>query len=331
MIVPADQEIKKILLRNATTFKDRNMIITMEAAEEERVDNVMISKLYELAIAKSNIDFDTIPDTKGDITKYSGYNNMVDSLSLVKDLAKQQNVKIKEIEIIETAINNIVSYRAQFTKGFLIDKGFIQMLYNLLVAACVEATSVVIASYVDFVKSPTKVEFTIIKGVSKISHTSIQSLDQFNMSVKSGDFNKVISTIANDKEHLLGGAVTGAMIPIMILGGMAMIVPLLRELTYYFYYSRMKTSDFLHHQAMLLEMNKESVKGSNLPAAKKKEVLRKQAQTAKTMNALADKIAVNTSGSEKMAKNQIEKENREINIKDVQSQASTLDTSGFIL
>ena len=47
MIVPVDQEIKKILLRNATTFKDRNTIITMEATEEERVDNVMVSKLYE--------------------------------------------------------------------------------------------------------------------------------------------------------------------------------------------------------------------------------------------------------------------------------------------
>ena len=110
-----------------------------------------------------------------------------------------------------------------------------------------------------------------------------------------------------------------------------MIVPLLRELTYYFYFSRMKTSDFLRHQAELLEINKDAVKGSNLPAAKKKEVLRKQAQAAKRMTDFADRIAVDSRGTEKMVKNQIEQENKTINIKDVQSQASTLDTSGFIL
>ena len=330
MIVPVDQEIKKILLRNATTFKDRNTIITMEATEEERVDNVMVSKLYELAIAKANIDFDDIPDTKGDITKYVGYTNMVDSLTLVKNLAKQQNVKIKEIEIVETAINHIVAYRAQFTKGFLIDKEFIILLYNLLVSSCVTATSVIIASYVDFIKSPTKVEFTIVKGANKMGHTSIQSLQQFNASVKSGDFGKVLNTISGDKENLLGGS-AGVLIPIMILGGMAMIVPLLRELTYYFYFSRMKTADFLRHQAQLLEINKDAVKGSNLPANKKKEVLRKQANAAKQMTDFANRIAVDSGGTEKMVSREIDKENKTIHIKDVQSQASTLDTSGFIL
>lgn len=331
MIVPTDNEIKKILLRNATTFRDRNAIIMMEAVEEERVDNVMVSKLYKLAIDKAHIDFDNIPDTKGDITKYVGYTNMVDSLALVKDLAKQNNTKIKEIEIVEQAIQNIVTYRAQFTKGFLIDKEFIILLYNLLVTACVEATSVIIASYVDFIKSPTKVEFTIIKGANKMGHTSIKSLNSFNLSVKSGDFSKVINTISNDKENLLGTATAGALIPIMILGGLSMIVPLLRELTYYFFYSRMKTSDFLKHQAQLLEINRESVKNSNLPPSKKKEVLRKQAQAAKIMTDYADKIAVDSRGTEKMVKSEIEKENKTITIKDVQSQASTLDTSGFIL
>ena len=328
MIVSVDQEIKKILLRNATSFKDRNTIITMEAAEEERVDNVMVAKLYELAISKAKIDFDDIPSSKGDITKYVGYTTMVDGLNLVKDLAKQQNVKIKEIEIVETAINNIVTYRAQFTKGFLIDKEIIMLMYNLLVSACVTATSVIISSYVDFIKSPTKVEFTIVKGSNAMTHTSIQSLIQFNACVKSGDFGKVINTVSGDKENLLGGS---TLIPIMILGGLAMIVPLLRELTYYFYFSRMKTSDFLRHQAELLEINKDAVKGSNLPAAKKKEVLRKQAQAAKRMTDFADRIAVDSRGTEKMVKNQIEQENKTINIKDVQSQASTLDTSGFIL
>ena len=49
------------------------------------------------------------------------------------------------------------------------------------------------------------------------------------------------------------------------------------------------------------------------------------------MTDFADRIAVDSRGTEKMVKNQIEQENKTINIKDVQSQASTLDTSGFIL
>lgn len=325
-----DNPIRKILLSNATSLKERKELITMEASEQEKVDNVMIAKLYQLVINKSNIDFDQIPDSKGDITKFVGYTTMTECLSVVKSLATDHGIKIKELDITETAINNIVLFKAQFVKGFLIDKDLIIMLYNLLVSACVTATSVIISSYVDFVKSPNVVEFTILKDNSALSHTAIDSLDKFNSSVRSGDFARVMNTVSNDKENFLGGA--EVMIPFMIVGALLAIVPLLRELTYYFYYSRMRLSDNLKYQADLLEINKESVKYSNLSPSKKKQVLAKQAKVAKNLSDMSKRIAIDSAGTEKMAKQEIEKENRNINVSEVKSQAVTVDTSGgFIL
>lgn len=330
-----ENPIRKILLTNATSLKERKDLITMEASEQEKVDNVMVTKLYQLAINKSNIDFDQIPDSKGDITKFVGYTTMTECLSVVKELARQQGVKIKELDITETAINNIVLFKAQFVKGFLIDKDLIIMMYNLLVSACVTSTSVILASYVDFVKSPNVVEFTIQKDPTILSHTAIDSLEKFNESVRSGDFARIMNTVSNDKENFLGGA--EIVIPFMIIGGLLAIVPLLRELTYYFYYSRMKISDSLKYQAELLEINKESVKYSNLPPSKKKQVLAKQARVAKNFKNMSEKIAIDSASTEKQVKQEIERENRNINVSEVKSQASTISTSssdtsgGFIL
>lgn len=323
----ATNPLRQILLENSTSLAERQSLIKMEALEGEKVDNVMISNLYKLAIEKSNIDFDTIPDSKGDITKYEGYKNMVECLNVVKGLANDYGTKVKELEIVETAINNIVNYRAEFTKGFLLGKSFIILLYNLLVSACVEATSIIISSYVDFVKTPTKVEYELIKVPGKLSHTSLDSLENFNATVKSGEFSKVMRTVCNDKENLLGSEV---LVPAFIIIGIVSLVPIMRELTYYFYYSRMTTSEYLKHQAQLLEFNKTSVKNSNLPAQKKKDVLRRQAKVAETFLKISDKIKVDGVSTDKKVKTEIDRENRNIKVSDVRSQASgisNIDTS----
>lgn len=323
--------ITKILLENTTTFAERNKIFALTEGETSAVDNTMVSNLYKSAVNKAHVDFEDIPESKGDITKYSGYTSMLSVISILKTLSAKSNVKINELDIIETSLSNIVGYRDKFEKGFQLDKEFIILQYNSLVYACVESVSVVIASYVDYIKRPDRVDFGIVKD-PKINpgYLCLRNLSAFNESVKQGDFAKVMSAVINaGKQSFVG--VDDIIVPTLIIGGVIALVPIIRELIFYFYYSRMRTSDYLKQQAAFLDMNKNNVQSANLPAAKKKEVLKKQQDAAVLLNSLSDKIKVDRINTENKVNTEINTENKNWTLSNIQSQSASTDKNGLSL
>ncbi len=285
----------KVLLENAGTFREKNEVRAIEESEKMNLDNIMVSKLYKSAIEKAHIDFDNIPESKGDIEAYEGYPVMVESLETVKALAQKQSIKIEEIEVLEKTFSNLIAYRNVYQDGFALNKSFIQLQYNALVMACVEATSSIIASYMDYITRPSDIEFKIIKDKKNNGTHCITILRKYNDSVKSGEYQKLINAIVNHKDGFIG--METGMVMVAIVGGALTIVPLLRELIFYFFYSRMKISEYLQIQAMLIELNRSHVESMNLTSKKKKEVLKKQEQMIKTLTKLSDKLKV----SQKMA------------------------------
>lgn len=320
----------KILLENAKTFSERNKITALLESEMKAVNNTMIGNFYQSALEKAHIDFDDIPNSKGNITHYSGYNSMIQSLELVQEIASKNNNQVKEAEVVLDALKNIVAYRESFEKGFRLGKEFVILQYNTLVLACVEATSIIISSYVDFIKRPDRVEFTIVKDHRHGSHSSIDNLAKFNLSVKQGDFSKVLNSVINSgKESLIGA--DALVIPAFIIGGVLILVPIIRELIFGFYYSRMKVSDYLAQQAALLEINKQSIQASNAPAKEKNEIIKKQARQIDKLRKMSETIKVDRVMSDHKASIELKKENKTWTIDDVQSQSASTDTNGFQL
>jgi len=320
----------KILLENARTFSDRNKITALMENEVQSVNNAMVSNFYKSALEKAHVDFEDIPNSKGDITRYSGYQSMAETLDLIEQIADKNNVKIAEIEVIKDAIKNIATYRESFEKGFRLEKEFIILQYNTLVYACVEATSIMISSYVDFVKRPDRNEFTIVRDHIHGSHTSVQNLEKFNLAVKQGEFSKVLNAvITTGGDNLVG--IDDLVVPTLIMGGVLILVPLIRELIFGFYYSRMRVSDYLAHQATLLEINKQSVQASNMPAKQKNEVIKKQAHQIQKLRKMSDTIRVDKSMADSKATVELNKENKGWTIDEVKSQAASTDSNGFQL
>lgn len=322
--------VLKILLENAKTFAERNEITGLMESEMNSVTSAMVSNLYKSAIEKSYINFENIPESKGDITRYEGYKSMVESISLLKELCKKHNVKISELETVETAMNNIITYRDAFEKGFKLEKEFIMLQYNILVYACVEALSVIISSYVDFVKRPDRVEFVLNKNPRQHhGFLLMKNLESFNMAVKKGEFSKVLNGVINSGKEGFTGA-ESILIPAFIIGAVASIVPLIRELIFVFYYSRMKLSDYLEHQATFLEINKQNIQASSLPAKEKNEIIKKQTKYIEKLRKISETIKVDGTMSENKATIELNKENKAWTIDDVKTQAASAAT-GFQL
>lgn len=317
----------RILIENATSFQERGQIYALLENEVYKVNNTMISNLYKSALDKAHVDFEDIPNSKGDITKYSGFKPMIESIALLKEIFTKANIKITDLETVEVAVNNIISHRELFEKGFSLEKEFIILQYNTLVFACVESVSTIISSFVDYIKRPDKVEFTIIKNARVSGWLCIENLEKFNLVVKRGELTKVLTTIINTgRENLTGKDLA---VPALIIGAVLAIVPLMRELIFYFYYSRMKLSDYLKQQATFLEINKSNISSSVMTVKKKNDILKKQDERIKILKDLADKLQVNNKMTETKTTNAIKGENKNWTINNVQKQTLNDDTGGY--
>ena len=306
-----------ILLENATSYTEKSKIQKLTEAEQAVVNNRMIGNLYQSALKKGNIDFDNIPLSKGDIQKVDGYQNMLATLDILKGLSKKFGIKIPEIFTVEDAVNNIRLQRNIFERGFGLNVDFIKMYYNTLVYACIESTSLLISSYVEYTRTVNNVEFRLKKGKGIYGNICLDNLVKFNESVKNGSFVKFTNGLMNkDKDDFLGavGVAKGAMTAIAI--GTS-IVPLVRQLIFYFYDSRMQISEFLQQQKDMLEMNKFSVEASSMDAQKRNKILNKQKSVIDRLEKVSDKIKVNQQIANKSAENKIKDENKNWNISNV--------------
>lgn len=304
-------EIFKVLYENASSLKERREIqeVLENDSMQQSIATQLVSKLYTSAVNKGHVDFDDLPDTKGDFTKYKGYDALVESIGLVKELGEAQGITIKEAVTVETAINNITARKDLYEKGFGMDNEIAKMSYLTLTYATIAATSAIISAYVDFIRSPEKLEFHLIKGKHEAGELLISNLELFNESVRKGEYNITISRSQSlgDKNNFTGAAFV---VPAAIAIGLMSIIPVSRELIFSFYFTRMKLSDYLAHQSALLELNKAAVESSSRNQKDKKKIIAKQQRAANNFERLSEQIKVKSNTGEKQAKTELKKERK---------------------
>lgn len=303
-----------ILLENATSYEEKMNIYALNEAEQAVINDKMIGNIYQSALKKRDINFDTIPLSKGDIKKFDGYDNMMTTIDMLRQLSKKFGIKISELDIVETAIGNIRAYRKTFEDAFTFNNDFLTLYYNSLVYACVESVSLILASYVEYVKTINALEFKLKKGKGMYGNVCIGNLRKFNNTVKSGEFAKFSKNIlSKNKQQFLGTGIAAT----TALGLALAIVPILRQLIYYFYESRMSVSQYLEQQAEFLRINQEQMNTEGMSPAEKNKVIKNQKETADKLDKLADKIKVNSKISDKNTETKLKQDNKQWTLKTV--------------
>lgn len=321
----------KILRENCRTFADRRELESVLESNSAQLDATMVSRLYKSAIDKSHV-FDSWEDSKGDITKFEGYGAMRDSLNIVRDLAEKSGTSIKEITVVEQALEILEANRESFMKGFMINNELVILVYNSIAFACVEATSAIISSYVEFVRSVDAVEFTIAKNGKLYGAASIDNLEHFVKSSRKGDLGKLLKEATTNRDNFIGSvSVTTVAVSAFVLGAALSIIPIVRELTFLFYFSKSRLSEYLEQQAILIELNRKAIESSQLPLKERKEVLKKQEKTAHEFRRYSDKFRVNSNYGEREAVTAIKKENKAWTIEDTKKEMIEDSSNGFQL
>lgn len=176
----------------------RRFIASLNESGQEQLIAALSSALYEKIVAKvDDIDFGTIPQSRGDITKVQGFANTEQCIDIIRKLVIQYNQKTDIVDSIITAISNIKERKNLFTKAFAIKADMPIMIYNLMVLAIERSVSLIIATCIQFVKDPSS--STVKTALDKVAYEKtmddmlFKQLVTFNGLCKSGTMDQTLN------------------------------------------------------------------------------------------------------------------------------------------
>lgn len=302
----------------------RKAMIMMEESEQDSVLLSLTSKLYEMIINKTtDIDFGDIPSTKGDVTMLESYEKMLSSIDTLTQILQQFHQPTKPIDEIRAALDNIENLKPLFKKGFQANIEIIMTTYNTMVLSVISSISYMISVSVYYVKSPSDSTFKLVLQKAGITRTKdslvYNALVSFNESCKHGEIQSAFNPLIKSKIKSFAGITVGmAAIAIAVAGILINILPIIRELTYFFYASNARFSEFFDVQADMLDMNVQLLKANEVNSvADKKVVISRQESISKRFRKIAEFFAVKNKDNEKKAGELGKAENKAYKVNDI--------------
>lgn len=185
---------------NLSDSKTRQCIIALEDAEQNQVLSALANALYDKIIKKvDQIDFGTIPQSRGDITKVDGFENTVECLNIMRRLVTEYHEDTKVVDTVLGAIENVRSRRSTFVKGFAMNLELPMVMYNLVVMAIEQSVSFLIAVCIQYIKDP---ETDSMKSaLDKVAYKNAKDnmiykqLELFNTSCATKELDKTFETV----------------------------------------------------------------------------------------------------------------------------------------
>ena len=292
----------------------RAILLSVNEADQNTVMTSLANKLYQHIVDKvDDIDFGTIPLSKGDVTKIDNYDKLTDCINIIAEILQQYHQDTSSIETVATALQNIIDRTDMFTKAYKFNTEMPIIIYNTIVLSIVSSVSYMISACIDFIKSSGNEGFEVSLDRVALQKTKdnvlFKDLGKFNKLCASGEFDKAMDYVINtNSKNFSGLAAYGAASVSIVLGIILLIIPIIRELIFFFYYSRCKVSDYFEAQASLLTMNAYNIENNLTRNDKdKKEIATKQRKIADKFKKIADTIKIKTKTGEAKSQKDIKK------------------------
>ena len=280
----------------------RNVLLTVNEADQNVVMTNLSQKLYSHIINKvDDIDFGTIPESKGDITKIQNYDQLMDCITVMSEVLARYNQPTTPIEVVQLAVQNVIDRTDKFVMGYKLNIEMPIVIYNTIVLSIVSSVSYLIASCLEYVKQPEDMGFEIsldkAATIKSADALLFKDLTKFNNTCASGEFDKAMDFMLSAKaKNFTGGIMLGfsASAVAIALAAVLLIIPAIRELVFLFYYTRESISTYFELQANLLTMNAYNVQNNLARDAKeRKKIATNQKKIAEAFNKISNKVKVN--------------------------------------
>lgn len=189
-------------IRNAQPPKDRLRYIDT-AIESMAVDSKgnIIQKLYNDMIARSNIDFGKIPNSRGDFSNFGEYQVITEAIGYLNTLLEGKNVK--ELTMTNRLFDFIVSARSDFEFGFKFDIEIIKLTYNTAVTTLIDMVNLCISGYMNYLKDTNNIKFTFGKIKPKEIYF-VKYTESLLMLYESGEWTTIVKQFKGKNSNLFG-------------------------------------------------------------------------------------------------------------------------------
>lgn len=309
---------------NMSDASTRKYMISLNEASHNTILGKLTAKLYNHILKKTDkIDFAEIPTTKGDITKLSNYDDLVDAIKILRDIVNEYKQDTAPVDEISTALANVQTRKDLFSRAFAAKCELPMMIYNEIVLGIYTGVSYMISACIEFVKQPKDDSFKI--SLDKVAynkskdHMIYDSLKKFNKACEKGQFDTAMDAIVKKKitkfqessfyltenPIVIGGIVAAISLPVVIFL-ITNLIPILRELSYLFFHAKASFSDYCDTQADLLQMNAYNLENNNtIDVYEKEKIIDKQMKIADRFRKIANKIAIDGKKAEAEANKEL--------------------------
>ena len=314
---------------DVTDNNTRKIMVSVDEEDQNVILHTLTDKLYDIIVDKSHtIDYGPIPDTKGDFEALPTYEKLVEAIGVTKGIAEQYKQDLTPFENIDEAITNLISRKEMFKKCYMSNVQFGIITYQTIAMAIVASTSLMIAGTVDFIKNPESGTFQASidrVGYNKAKNSILfDNLRRFNLICKDKSFDRSMEHVIREQGHnFLGSAVAmstmgkfavGALVAVILFN----ILPILRECTYFFYYTRTRISDWFNLQADLLEISANNIRSGNIETqGDRKTVIKRQEAIRDRFRQIADVFMVESKKAEAETESAIRDEERKMKADEV--------------
>lgn len=303
----------------------RKIMVSVDEEDQNLVLHSLTDRLYDVIVNKaSTIDYGPIPETKGDFEAMPNYNNLRECVKLLHNILVEYKQDTTPVDEIDIAIDNLVNRKDMFRKCYMSNVEFGIFTYQTIAMATVASTSLMISSAIEFIKNPQSETYQA--SIDKVGYNKAKNnilfnnLTRFNTICKDKSFDRALDNIIRETgKNFLGmstmaGMGVAALVAIVLFN----ILPILRECTYFFYYTRTRISDYFNIQADLLDMNIENIKTNNVETqGNRKDVIRRQEIIRDRFRQVADFFMVESKKAEIATHNELKNNEKKLRADEV--------------
>ena len=321
-----DRRLWNQIVKENMDISDRRTLKCMTSINEADQDQVVASlaaRIYDSIIKKvPEIDYGTIPLSKGDITKIDNYFDICKCLTDIRDMLIQKKQSTADVDIIFSSIEYMKRLKNLWVKGFAVESEMVVVTYNTITLSIVAASSIMLQAMIEFIKDPTTGEFEMclsrVKKQNSKDSILLSNLDKFNKAAAKGDIEKSLEAMCKAQRQLKESSVdvvTEGILSIVASGAALIaiatcLIPILHQLTSALLHLRQSLSDYFEVESNIIRMNAEKVKYSTAKSEEsKKKIIAKQKKIADVFKAISNKLAIKSSKAEAEAKKEIAADN----------------------
>lgn len=181
----------------------RKVLLSVNEADQNIIMQALANKLYGHIVDRvDDIDFGTIPLSRGDITKIDNYEQLTDCINILRDILQNYKQPLDSIDTIAIALENLIDRKDFFVRAYKLNVEMPIVTYNTIALSIVAAVSFMITSSIEFIKLPGDGGFNIaMSRASKVKskdHVLFSNLSKFNKSCSDGSFDKTMGFIVKN-------------------------------------------------------------------------------------------------------------------------------------